>query len=375
MKLLVCGGIYREVIAGRRRLGGSGLTAALTAAAYGADVSLAGWVGESEADNALCLLDAAGVDRLGVLVLPGETTSFQIADAADIAPPHPVLHQGAVPNGRLPALPDAGVVLAFGTPGFDAVRAGWLDRPAEGATLVFDRQGTHSLIDGAAMAASIPAVRRILLANAHEAMGQTHQETFTGACRRLPPDGFQAAVCKCGPWGVVRIDEQRERHFGAHPVTERNTVGSGDVFAGVLGAALTGQSDLDEAIPQAAAAAAAWISSSPDQDLAELPARALSIITGASTWVDRRRLERARYPLLLDLALNAGERDRVARALRYLGIESAPAPGVPVHRLDLRPAGAIARADVASAIALAVAWARTERGETISGELLLRGSG
>ena len=276
MTLLVCGGIFIEEIAGRtRRLGGSGLTAALAAAGSGTDVSIAGWVGSGEADEAFALLDDAGVDRLGVQVLDGATTTYRIADPADLSMPLPGVIQGAVPQGSVPALPSCPVVLCFGTPGFDVVRARWLDRPASGATLLFDRQGSQSMIVGAAMAATIPASRRILIANVFEAVAETKQGSIAQAVRHLPPEGYAAAVLKDGPWGVLIIDAERgEDSFGAHEVPVCGTIGSGDVFAGVLAAHVAAGNDL---VPATGAAAAAWITSSEDQPGEDLPARARSV--------------------------------------------------------------------------------------------------
>lgn len=369
MSLLVCGGIFSEQIAGTTRLGGSGLTAALGAAAQGAEVSLAGWVGESEAEEAFELLDGAGVDRLGVLVLEGPSTRYVITQAADLAHPHPQLTQGAVPDGPLPALPDAKVVLCFGTPGFDAIRAGWLDRPASGGTLIFDRQGTHSLIDSSAMAASVPSAGRILLANAQETLAATGSTTFAAAVQDLPPEGFDTTICKCGPWGVLVRDEDGERAFGAHPVMERNTIGSGDVFAGSLAARLSDGAGLADAVPLAVSAAARWVSCPVEASLRDIPTQILGSPLAPAVWVDRRGLERARYVVALGPGLDTLGRDRVDRALRYLGMETTPAAGHRSQRLSVT--GIDGAGSAQDAVAAAVNWARAEYGERLDTDLQL----
>lgn len=363
MRLLVCGGIFLEEITGRRRLGGSGLTAALAAARYGAEVSLAGWVGAAEADEAFALLDGAGVERLGVQVLDGATTTYRIADPADLSRPQPRLVQGAVPQDLLPALPSSAVVLCFGTPGFDAVRARWLDRAAEGATLLFDRQGSHSLIIGAAMAATIPAARRVLLANVYEAFTETKQGSLTGALKQLPPEGYTATVLKAGPWGVlVRDAGAAEQPFGAHEVTVRSTIGSGDVFAGVLGARTALGESLPDAVAAATAAAATWISGEEEHPGADLPRRAATVASSPAVWVDRRRLEALRFTAETDPGLEQRPRDHIGRGLRYLGIETAHTVNDTLRTIDLRSSPKEVGDPVARALTQAIQWARETYG-------------
>ena len=61
VSLLVCGGTFVEAVTGQApRIGGSGFTAAVAAARYGAEVSLASWVGSAEAEVAFALLDSGG---------------------------------------------------------------------------------------------------------------------------------------------------------------------------------------------------------------------------------------------------------------------------------------------------------------------------
>lgn len=365
MSLLVCGGIFVEEIAGRPpRLGGSGLTAAFAAARYGADVSLAGWVGAGEADEVFALLDTAGIDRLGVQVLTGRTTTYRIADPADLAMPAPRVIEGTVPRRTVPALPSSRVVLCFGTPGFDAVRVRWLDRAADGATLLFDRQGSQSMIRGAAMAATIPAARRLLLANVLEAATETRQGSLSQAVKRLPPKGYAAAVVKAGPWGVLVVEPGGdEQPFGAHNVAVRCTIGSGDVFAGVLAAQLAAGADLTMATPAAAAAAATWIAAGDDQPPADLRARAADTAATPDVWVDRRRLETLRFEVSFDSRLESRTRERISRGLRYLGMETMHTLNDEVTAIDLSSTGEAAD-PVAAAITQTIGWARDAFGAT-----------
>jgi ribokinase len=353
VRLLVAGGIFVEEVRGRCRLGGSGLTAALAAARFGPEVSLAGWVGAAEADETFALLDAAGVDRLGVLVLDGATTVYRIADPVDLSAPRPQLIQGAVPDAEVPALPSAGVVLCFGTPGFDVVARRWLDRPSEGATLLFDRQGSQSAVLGARMAFTVPAARRVLLANVHEALAETKTGSLADALNRLPPEGFSDAVIKEGPWGLTLVGLDRtERPIGAYDVTIQSTIGSGDVFAGVLAAALCKGEGLAAAATTATAAAAGWISGQDDQPTAELPARASQL---------RREPATQRFRVDFHTDIDRRTRERISRSMRYLGIETLQPSRTGALTLDLSNPGA-AGDPVANAVMAAVAWVRAEFG-------------
>jgi sugar/nucleoside kinase (ribokinase family) len=324
VSVLVCGGIFREEIAGREpRLGGSGLVAALAAAGHDTEVNLAGWVGEDHAEELFALLAERRINGVAVKVLKGRTTTFRFSDPGDLMPPQPTMTEGARPPAEIPPLSASRVVLCIGTPGFDPVHARWLDRAAENATLLFDRQGSRSAIHGAAMAATVPAARRILLANTHEALAETGQATLAAATRRLPPDGYETAFVKAGPWGVLIRDRDGNEHpLGAHPLKARSTIGSGDVFAGALAARLHAGDDQAAAARNAAACAAAWVSCGEEHPPADLPARAA--LLGDAVWVDRRDLERRSFTLR-GLLMDGAGRGRVERALRYLGVETQPA--------------------------------------------------
>lgn len=363
VRLLISGGVFVEEVAGRRRLGGSGLTAAIAAARYGAEVSLASWIGEAEADEAFALLDAAGVDRLGVAVLDGLTTTYRMSDPGDLSMPLPQLVQGAVPSGPLPALPSAGVVLCIGTPGFDVISERWIDRPSEGGVLLFDRQGSHSRVLGARMASTVPAARRLLLTNVHEARAETAAADLEGAIARLPPEGFDAALVKAGPWGVTLVRTSLAP-VGAYDVSVRSTIGSGDVFAGVLAAGLCAGDELADAAASAAAASAVWISRDEAQPPADLAEQAARLRATQAVWVDRRRLEALRFDVQMEPAVERRVRERITRGLRYLGMDTLHTDRDMVRALDLRSAGE-GSDPVSAAIHAAIAEARASLGVTI----------
>ncbi|MBN1607692.1 MAG: carbohydrate kinase family protein [Polyangiaceae bacterium] len=362
MSLLVCGGIFVEELEGRPlRLGGSGFTAAISAARYGARVSLAGWVGAGQAEAAFARLDEAGVDRVGVVVLDGATTRYRIADPEDLASPMPGVAVGATPTGAVPALPWSPVVMCFGTPGYDVIGARWLDRAAEGSALLFDRQGSQSMVLGARMAATVPATLRILLGNVFEMRTETNEPGLARITGALPVAGFSAAFVKAGVWGVLGVGEGgAERPLGAYDVRVRSTIGSGDVFAGVLAGSLSRGVDVFNAAREAVAAAGAWIASGADVPPVDLPARAAQVAEGPAVWVDRRQLEDLRFELVLDEGVSSRDRERIGRALRYLGMETLFRPGASVRHIDLRGLG---KDVVRDGVTRAVAWARGELGE------------
>jgi ribokinase len=360
MSLLVCGGIFVEQLAGRRRIGGSGLTAALTAARLGADVSLASWIGREEADEAFALLDDAGVDRVGIQILDGLTTTYRISDPADLAAPTPRLIQGAVPDRARPALPAARLVLCFGTPGFDAVERGWLDRSVKNAMLVFDRQGAQSKILGVAMAATLPARTRVMLTNVHEVLTETRSRNLAAAMHHLHPERFDAAIIKAGPWGatVVRPGES-EAPVGAYAVTVGNSIGSGDVFGGALGARLLAGDELSAAATVGAAAAAAWVTGTyvqPPADFSEVIAAVRR--SQKPVWVDRRRLEATRYEVRSEPSVDRQSAARIARGLRYLGMETS----LSAREREVVKVAATGNDPVASAIGAAIAAMRESVG-------------
>lgn len=364
MSLLVCGGLFLEEIKGREaRIGGSGFTAAIAAARYGAEVTLAGWIGSADACEAFAILDAAGVDRRGVLVLDGATTRYRISDPIDLAMPEPSVTIGAVPCGRSPALPSAPVVLCFGTPGFDAIRSGWLDRAAEGAVLLFDRQGSHSMVGGAEMAATVPAAQRILLGNAHEVIADNTVVDLTSALEALPPTSFELALVKTGAWGVIGVGPEAgdERGFGAFDVPVRSTIGSGDVFAGVVSALVAQGTSVLDAVPEAVAAAGAWIASDAEVPPTGLHHRAAELVAnGAATWVDRRILERQRFMARFDDDVPLHTREQITRALEHLGMAMVPHDGKSVVTLNLR---GLHCGHVTEAVMRAIQWARDTFGK------------
>jgi ribokinase len=241
-------------------MGGSGFTASIAAARAGASVALVTYVGDEDAPVVLSTLRRAGVDAEAVAVLPGASGIFVFGtDYKDEAPRPQYRPAEAVPQ-TLPTFAPASTVLVFGIPDIDslsdsAVRAGLLPE----GTLIWDRQGQLSRTRDARAAATLPARRRIYLANLLEAT-EEHVITASDGSVSLP-FGFTAAVIKDGVHGCLVIEEgESGLHrwpVPAFAVPAGNSIGSGDVFAGVFTAALAmGQSIRDAALYASAGASA-----------------------------------------------------------------------------------------------------------------------
>jgi ribokinase len=259
--VLVVGGIFREII--RRpgdeepeiRLAGSALTAAVAASRFGASVSIASFVGSEDAEAAHSLLEHASVNTL-LVVLDGASGTFAYAGDADADNPQPLYRPAETCPTVLPTLPTARVLLAFGVPDFDPVRDPEVQASAMTArTLIWDRQGWLSRTRDAQAATALESADRVLLVNAAEAVDEGVLDRDTGEVKL--PTGFNRAIVKDGPRGALVVDgleDERPSLVPAYPVRPFSTVGSGDLFGGVVAALLALGEDLVAAATQAAAA-------------------------------------------------------------------------------------------------------------------------
>jgi sugar/nucleoside kinase (ribokinase family) len=260
--VLVVGGVFVEVLEadrqGRPRFGGSGLCAAMAAAAFEASTALAGAVGENDDRAVRSLLEASGIDHRALVAASGSSGTFIFAHAQDPAHPWPLYRPAEGTPDVVPELPNARVVLAFGIPDFDPLASGWL-ASLQPEFLIWDRQGWLSRAHDNSRAARVTAGSRIYVANAQEALADL------GATEKPdPPKGFNAALVKDGARGVRLIQQRQEGRFElriqAFHVEAESTVGSGDVFAGALAASLARDADLVEAIRVGCAAASVSLS-------------------------------------------------------------------------------------------------------------------
>jgi sugar/nucleoside kinase (ribokinase family) len=262
--LLVVGGIFREIVIddtstrGRElRLAGSGLYAALAAARLGAEVALIAPVGGEDEDIARALCDEAGVQAV-FLATRGASATFVVERDAG-ADPRPQYRPSATPvPGVAEGIFDPDVVLVFGHPEWDALQDPVIRGYARGRVLVFDGQGwlskmSHPVISEVGVASCVEVI------NAEEVLARDAGEPGEGFAA-LPGEGIGVSVVKDGPWGVSVYGLGAARHaVAAYAGQVRQTIGSGDVFAGAFSGAINGGEALLEACETGARAAAAWI--------------------------------------------------------------------------------------------------------------------
>jgi sugar/nucleoside kinase (ribokinase family) len=268
--VLIVGGIHREVLDGdtepKPRFGGSGLTASVAAARFGAKVALAGFVGSEDEIGVRAELRVAGVDDSAVITVPGASGTFVFPARQDSEHPWPMYRPAeAVPHSVPSAIPKSRVVVVFGLPDFDAIAAGWLTGLGSDTTLLWDRQGWLSRARDSTSAITLTPERKVYLANSNEAIEDAGVELEGDALAVQPPTGFQASVIKRGIHGVVVIERTRSgvsrTDVQSFPVRAHSTIGSGDVFAGVLGARLSQGDQLPVSVRWGCAGAAVSLAS------------------------------------------------------------------------------------------------------------------
>ena len=288
MDVLVIGGIFREVLdadtSSRPRYGGSGLTASVAAARFGARVALASYVGDEDEEAVRAELRLAGVDDRAVLSVSGASGTFAFPTHDDQRRPWPMYRPAEALPQELPQIPEADVVVVFGIPDCDPVELGWLGAGEKYRTVIWDRQGWLSRARDASTILQVRTHRRIYVANELEATEDARVGSLHEALLGQPPHGFDAAVVKRGTAGVIVVETAngvaRQVVVPAFPVSTSSTIGSGDVFAGVFAARLAYGEPIDTAAKWGCAAAA--ISLTADQSLlaAEAYLQASELMSG-----------------------------------------------------------------------------------------------
>lgn len=288
MDVLVVGGIFREVLNADTtpslRYGGSGLTASVAAARFGASVALASYVGAEDEEAVRAELQMASVDDSAVLSVVGASGTFVFPTHSDKMRPWPMYRPAEALPKELPQIPEADVVVMFGIPDCDPVELGWLGTGGNFGTVIWDRQGWLSRARDASTLLHVKTDRRIYVANELEAIEDARVASIQEALLVQPPYGFDAAVVKRGAAGVIVIetanDVARQTIVPAFPVRTSSTIGSGDVFAGVFAAHLASGASIDTAAKWGCAAAA--VSLATDQNLlnAEAYVQASKLISG-----------------------------------------------------------------------------------------------
>ena len=264
MNVLVVGGIFREVLdadtAPVPRYGGSGLTASVAAARFGAQVALTSYVGADDEEAVRAELQLAGVDDRAVLAVAGASGTFVFPTHADQKRPWPMYRPAESLPRELPQIPKADIVVAFGIPDCDPLELGWLGAGGDYGTVIWDRQGWLSRARDAGAILQVNAHKRIYVANELETVEDARVDSLTEALVDQPPCGFDIAVVKRGDAGVIVVEAGKGNTspaiVPAFPVNTNSTVGSGDVFAGAFAAFLaSGESAVTAAKWGCAAAA------------------------------------------------------------------------------------------------------------------------
>lgn len=282
----VIGGIFREILNGdtnpQPRLGGSGLTAAIIAARFGARTTLVSYVGDEDASATVAMLETAGVEH-SLAILPGASGTFVFPTEREAgARPWPMYRPAeAVPESS-PAIPEADIYALFGMPDSDAVAAAWLDGLPVEATLLWDRQGWLSRARDCRAAGALPPQHKLYLANIDEALEEFPAENVPASLARLPPADYAAAVVKQGRHGCTVIDvstgERRAFRIDGFPLHVTSTIGSGDAFAGALVAGLAAGRPLEQAALLGNAAAAVLLGAGGDPLTDGLPEQARTLV-------------------------------------------------------------------------------------------------
>ena len=288
MNVLVVGGIFREVLnadtAPCPRYGGSGLTASVASARFGARVALASYVGAEDEETVRAELHLAGVDDRGVLSVAGASGTFAFPTRYDQKRPWPMYRPAEALPEKSPCVSEADVVLVFGIPDCDPVDLGWLGAGKSYGIVIWDRQGWLSRARDASTILQVDAHRRIYVANEFETMEDARVDSFDEALLDQPPRGFDAAVVKRGASGVVVVEKaggnKRQAIVPAFPVRTNSNIGSGDVFAGFFAASLASGDPIDTAAKWGCAAAAVSLQVNQNLLTAESYAQARDLLSG-----------------------------------------------------------------------------------------------
>ena len=237
----------RQLVDGFVRAGGGpAATAAVAAAAQGRRVAFVGAVGEdAAADEVRAGLAAVGVDVRSVASLPGATAqSVILVDAADGA--RTILH---APGVTLPALTPASRRACERARWVHVDHAGWpLVSGLPRDTLSVDAGNPITGLELAGLGLYAPTATALRERYPGRGVG-------TGIGRALD-EGARRVAVTLGGRGALAADASGAWRVGPCSVALVSTLGAGDVFHGVLVAALADGRQLPEALRRANLAAA-----------------------------------------------------------------------------------------------------------------------
>jgi ribokinase len=257
-----------ETVAGYRwrpKFGGKGGNQAVAAARAGATTRMVGAVGDDDFGAYLVNgLDAAGVDRSHVAILPDAASGMSVAISDDEGDYGAVIVSGS--NLRIPLAAldaedlwrDARVLLLQNETGEEINVAAALRARRKGVLVCLNAAPARPL--GSEFAALVD----ILIVNAVEAemLCGVEVETLKDASRAAAAlcQGGCSVVVTAGGAGVAAAHEDRRFSAPAVPVEVVSTHGAGDTFVGVFAATLAREASFEDAIVQANKAAAAHVS-------------------------------------------------------------------------------------------------------------------
>ncbi|MDQ1654029.1 MAG: ribokinase [Cryptosporangiaceae bacterium] len=252
--------------ASRRLAGGKGANQAVALARLGAEVSMAGHVGD-DADGRFLLAGLAetGVSTRHVTVVPGSPTGLAMVMVGADGENAIVLLPGAN------AVPDPEWVASVNFAGCDVVLAQLeIPLPAVEAALAAGSAAGALTVLNAAPALPVPgsllALTGVLVVNEHEAVQLSGCATVDAAAAALQRRGARSVVVTLGAAGALYFGGGERLAVGGLPVRAVDTTGAGDCFAAALAAALASGRSADGALRYANAAAAIAVTRPGAQD-------------------------------------------------------------------------------------------------------------
>ncbi|UNX54910.1 D-glycero-beta-D-manno-heptose 1-phosphate adenylyltransferase [Georgenia sp. TF02-10] len=258
-------------LTGRRYAAGGAANTAMNLAALGAQVRLAGLVGDDENGRRLLdILTEGGVDVTGVVVAPGVPTTVK---SRVLAADQVLLRVDEEPGQGYPpaALHELAEAALAATAGAAAevicdYRGDALTGPVHAALTGRERRPPLTVVDGHELAPWAVLHPAVATPNAGEVAGLLGRPLPAGpdrlaAVARLAPEilaatGAGAVVVTLDRDGTVLLTPDAPPHrTRARPAEEKNTTGAGDTFVAALTLAVAGGLPLPAATDLAQAAA------------------------------------------------------------------------------------------------------------------------
>ena len=243
------------------RFGGKGGNQAVAAARMGGRVAMAGCVGPDRfGEQILAALDSAGVDRSGVLTVPGASgMSVAIVDAAGDYGAVIVSGVNLALDGTAVRLSPALRTILLQNEVPDPVNRAIAARAAPAVRIILNAAPARPI------APDLMARIDVLIVNRGEAAALAGTADPAEAARRLLDQGPGAVIVTLGADGLICARPgEAPLAQGAPAVRVISTHGAGDAFVGALAASLTQGTALSDALAFAQAMAALTVATAPD---------------------------------------------------------------------------------------------------------------